>query len=74
MTHVKTISSLVSVSSTVMTLISFLLGVTCWLSFSFRVMPLIGFTMGGEDVDGVAVARDALGDGIDGEMIFGVGD
>ena len=29
--------------------------------------------MGGEDVDGVAVARDALGDGIDGEMIFGGG-
>ena len=37
------------------------------------VLANIGFTMGGDDVDGVAVARDALDDGIDGELIFGGG-
>ena len=70
-------SSLVSLSSRVMTAISFLL-VVMLLSFSSTVMTLIallaknGFTIG-EDVTGSVFASEAFGDGIDDEVILGGG-
>ena len=61
----------------VTTSISSLLG-TVLLSFSSTVMILIaalakiGFTMG-EEVTGAVFASDAIGDGIDGDVILGGG-
>ena len=79
-THVISMSLVVSVSSRVMTSISLLLGVML-LSFSSTVMTLIaalalakiGFTMGEEEVTGTVFASEALGDGSEDEVILGGG-
>ena len=76
-THVISMSLVVSVSSRVMTSISLLLGVML-LSFSSTVMTLIaalakiGLTMG-EEVTGAVFASEAFGDGSEDEEILGGG-